>query len=180
MSAMGRRLRLKADVATSRLARDSTWGVFVVSTFSKIEVAQELLERALALFLDDHAFVPAIVLAGAAEDVFHGYLQRAGAEPARVNFARSASRISKHLNPAEPEIPEQVFVQRMRDPFNWLRHADDPSDPDNASWDFEVEAEHILSRAIENMGQLLSDYPTRVEEFSDAMRTRMSRRDAAY
>jgi len=151
----------------------------VSTTISKIEVATELLDRALALFLDQRAFVPAIVLAGAAEDVFHGHLLRNGTEPARTNFARSASRISKHLDPAAPAIPEKVFVKRMRDPFNWLRHADDPSDSDTATWDLEEEAEHILSRAIENMGQLLADYPLRVDEFAAVMRARSQRREAA-
>jgi hypothetical protein len=116
----------------------------VSTSTSKIEVARELLQRALYLFLEDRAFVPAIVLAGAAEDVFHGYLQRSGAEPARTNFAKSASRISMHLDPSAPPIDVKIFVKRMRDPFNWLRHADDPSDPDDATWDFEEEAEHML------------------------------------
>jgi hypothetical protein len=151
----------------------------VSTTISKLEVATELLERALDLFLEHRAFIPVIVLAGAAEDVFHGYLQRTGAEPARTNFAKSASRISKHLDPTAPEIPAKVFVKRMRDPFNWLRHADDPSDPDTATWDLEEEAEHILSRAIENMGQLLADFPLRVEEFTAVRRARSERREAA-
>lgn len=104
------------------------------TTISKVEAATQLLDRALDLFLDEQAFVPAIVLAGSAEDVFHGYLVRSGKEPARTNSARNASRISRHLAPAAPPIPEKVFVQRMRDPFNWLRHADDDADPDTADW----------------------------------------------
>ena len=102
-----------------------------------------------------------------------------GTEPARTNFARSASRISKRLDRDAPAIPEKVFVKQMRDLFNWLRHADYPSDSDTATWDLEEEAEQILSRAIEYMGQLLADYPLRAEEFVAVMRARSQRRGAA-
>ena len=61
----------------------------------------------MVLFIDQRAFVPAIVRAGA-EDVFHGYLLRNGTEPARTNFARSASRISKRLDPATWDLEEEA------------------------------------------------------------------------
>ena len=72
------------------------------------DFATELLDRALVLFIDQRALVPAIVRTGAAEDVLHGYLLRNGMEPAHTNFARSASRISKRLDPATWDLEEEA------------------------------------------------------------------------
>jgi hypothetical protein len=138
----------------------------------KVDVARGLLDRAIDLYLDEKAYVPAIVMAGAAEDVFHGYLKRNNLQPTRANVAVTAARLyAKRQQPAPNQQQlERHFVNRMRDLFNWLRHADDATEPDEDDFDLEEEAMRVIDRAMTDMGQLLGDYPARTDEFDKATR----------
>ncbi len=147
----------------------------MTTTITKRQAAVRMLEQALNLFLDERDFTSAIVLAGSAEDVFHAHLVREGVEPARENFARVASRLSGQLSPKSAAVPEKAIVTRMRDPFNWLRHADNPADSETATWDLEEEAVDLLERAIENMRLLLGSYPARIDEFTALIQRRNAR-----
>lgn len=142
---------------------------------TKIQVATELLDRALAYYLDEQAYVPAIVFAGSAEDIFHGYLMRSGRQPARANVAIISARVAPTLTteqlPSQEEL-EAHFRKAMRRPFNWLRHANDPADPDEAMFDLPMEAEWVIARAITDMQHLLGDWPDRTAEFEEAKRAR--------
>lgn len=79
---------------------------------SKIDAAVEQLDWAIRLFLDHKAYVPAIALAGAAEEII------GQAIPGRGVF-----ELLKKKFAADFSLPEKVVSQtHLNKAKNWLKH----------------------------------------------------------
>lgn len=77
---------------------------------NKVEAARALLSRAIALLLDQEDYLCALVLAGAAEDVFEGVLKAAGRPSARSELAELMLSVDEPLPGEEPFTRKDAWL----------------------------------------------------------------------
>jgi hypothetical protein len=108
---------------------------------SKINAAVDQLDWSIRLFLDHQAYVPAITLAGAAEEIIGETLSGGSA------FSLLKSRLS-----AEYGLPEKVVSQSyLNKSKNWLKHWQGLKDEETVSLELETEAIQYIVRAVANL-----------------------------
>lgn len=108
---------------------------------SKIDAAVHQLDWAIKLFLDSEAYIPAITLAGAAEEIIGQTLQDQSV------FAQLKAKFAADLGLPE-KIISQVYLNKTK---NWLKHWQDLRDEESIEIDLEAEAVQYLVRAITNL-----------------------------
>lgn len=108
---------------------------------SKIDAAALQLDWAIKLFLDSEAYVPAITLAGAAEEIIGQTLQDQSV------FAQLKAKFAADLGLPEKVI-SQIYLNKTK---NWLKHWQDLRDEETIEIDLEAEAVQYLVRAITNL-----------------------------
>lgn len=109
-------------------------------SISKIDAAVDQLDWSIRLFLDHQAFVPAITLAGASEEIVGQILGD------KSVFALVKKKLSNDYN-----LPESVISQaHMNRAKNWLKHWQDRLDEETISVDLEGEAIQYIVRALTN------------------------------
>lgn len=110
-------------------------------SLSKIDAAVDQLDWAIRLFLDHQAFVPAITLAGAAEEIVGEVLGEQSV------FSLVKKKLSADLN-----LPKKVISQaHMNRAKNWLKHWKEMKDEETISVDLEGEAIQYIVRALTNL-----------------------------
>lgn len=110
-------------------------------TLSKVEAAVDQLDWAIRLFLDHRAYVPAITLAGAAEEILGETLGDQSA------FAQLKQRIA-----ARTGLPERVVSQmHLNRGKNWLKHWQGLRDDEVIHLELETEAIQYIVRAQANL-----------------------------
>lgn len=115
-------------------------------SLSKIDAAVDQLDWSIRLFLDHQAYVPAITLAGAAEEIIGQTLKDQSV------FELVKKKLSVDLN-----LPENVLSQEhMNRTRNWLKHWTKMQDAETISVDLEGEAIQYIVRALVNL--VLHDY----------------------
>lgn len=108
---------------------------------SKVDAAVEQLDWAIRLFLDHKAYVPAIALAGAAEEV----LGQAVAD--RAAFAVLKAKLATDFS-----LPEKVVSQdHLNKARNWLKHWDGHTDNEKVRLELDEEAIQYIVRALTNL-----------------------------
>ena len=108
---------------------------------SKIDAAVDQLDWSIRLFLDHQAYVPAITLAGAAEEIIGETLSSESA------FSLLKSRLS-----AQYGLPEKVVSQsHLNKSKNWLKHWQGLRDEETVSLELETEAIQYIVRAVANL-----------------------------
>lgn len=110
-------------------------------TVSKIEAAVDQLDWSIRLFLDHQAFIPAITLAGAAEEIIG---QTIGDQSA---FALLKSRITAQTGLPESTV-SQLHLNRAK---NWAKHWLGMKDDEAIHLELETEAIQYILRAISNL-----------------------------
>ena len=108
---------------------------------SKIDAAVHQLDWAIKLFLDSEAYIPAITLAGAAEEILGQTLQK------RAVFAQLKAKFAVDTGLAESVI-SQAYLNKAK---NWLKHWQSLRDEETITLDLEAEAVQYLVRAITNL-----------------------------
>jgi hypothetical protein len=132
------------------------------ANLTKLDVALHLLQRAGRALLEENDGISALVLAGSAEDVLQGLLKRAGRgqEAARATLANWAPDFADMLAPEQAGMVTRAgAIDAMRNPFNWLRHADDENDPPEIAADLRFDASCALLRATQNFHALRGELP---------------------
>ena len=110
-------------------------------TLSKIDAATDQLDWAIRLFLDNNAFVPAITLAGAAEEIIGEILGEASV------FSKVKTVLCTKLN-----MPSAIVSQQhMNKAKNWLKHWKGLKDDKTINLDLEGEAIQYIVRALTNL-----------------------------
>jgi len=108
---------------------------------TKIDAAIDQLDWAIILFLDNEAYVPAITLAGAAEEIL-----------GEAVSSEAAFRILKKSLPEKYGIEEKIMSQEhLNKTKNWLKHWKKMKDEESIEIELETEAIHYLVRAITNL-----------------------------
>jgi hypothetical protein len=121
---------------------------------SKLDAAAAMLDRAIQLFIDQHDYLSAVVLAGSSEEVCadlmttHGQVRKLPEghkkpRPVRSIIARWAARMGNTQSESEFHKLDKFF-------FDWLRHANRKNDPMEVSVDLLREAEHRIASAVAN------------------------------
>lgn len=107
----------------------------------KIDAAVDQLNWAIKLFLDHQAYVPAITLAGAAEEIIG---QTLGSEAA---FNILKERLSAKTS-LSPSVVSQMYLNRAK---NWLKHWQNMKDEEKTEIELQTEAIQYIVRAVTNL-----------------------------
>jgi hypothetical protein len=108
---------------------------------TKIDAAVDQLDWAIKLFLDHKAYVPAITLAGAAEELIGETL---GDDSA---FRQLQGKLAKEYG-LDPRMVSQAHLNKAK---NWLKHWKNCKDNDCIDIELETEAMQYIIRAISNL-----------------------------
>jgi len=108
---------------------------------SKFDAASDQLDWAIRLFLDHRAFIPAISLAGAAEEIL--------GEPLgdKAIFSVLRDGLASEFNLAKSVVSQQHLNKAK----NWLKHWKDMRDDETLLIDLKGEATQFLVRATANL-----------------------------
>ncbi|MEW8030258.1 MAG: hypothetical protein AB2754_19700 [Candidatus Thiodiazotropha endolucinida] len=132
-------------------------------TYSRIDLAKEQLEVALALFLDHASYAPAITLAGAAEEIFGKALFRQGKE-AVLDWKLKEMNVVHSLLHGKDIGKKEFFAEENRI-RNILKHLGSGDDEEFTA-DLEDAACWMLVRACENASRLSIELD-RFKDFDD-------------
>ena len=113
----------------------------MIYELGKIDAAVDQLNWAIKLFLDHKAYVPAITLAGAAEEIIG---QTLGPEAA-FNILKERLSLKTGLAPA---VVSQMHLNKAK---NWLKHWQDMKDAETVEIELETEAIQYIVRAATNL-----------------------------
>ena len=124
-------------------------------TLTKIDAAVEQLDWAIRLFLDNEAFVSAITLAGAAEEVLGEALGDHSA----------LSQLKQRLT-SKYGLPDKVITQfHVNRSKNWLKHWKNRQDDQTITLEWETEAIQYIVRAIANLVRHSREMPSEGPRF---------------
>lgn len=133
----------------------------------KVHASRVMLDRALALLLDEGDYISAIVLAGSAEDVLHDLLERFGAKGARSEFVEPVQRLYRQMHPDDPPLTDGNVHSIIRLTFNWLRHASSNKEPPEIEIDLRADATMAAMRAVDNFWNMTRTEHPRKQELLD-------------
>jgi hypothetical protein len=122
---------------------------------SKIDAAVEQLDWAIRLFLDNQAYLPAITLAGAAEEI----LGQAVGD--RASFAQLKTTFAGRLDISEKVLSQQ-HLNKAR---NWLKHWDQHMDDEKICLELDEEAIQYIFRALTNLAMHDASQPSEGPRF---------------
>jgi hypothetical protein len=118
-------------------------------TVGKMEAASHQLDWAIRLFLDHDAPLPAITLAGAAEEMMGAPLkERSAFEDLKRSFSASHG--------IDPKILSQQHLNKAR---NWLKHWSSDTDAEYEDFELQEEAIQYIARGLSNMAILYQSLP---------------------
>ncbi len=129
----------------------------VLFELSKLEIAVEQLNWAIRLFLEHKASVPAITLAGAAEEIVGQ----------AVGELRASEAINKHL--ASELSITGIEASREHTNFlkNWLKHWGDRTESEKVSAYLIEEPIQYIVRALTNLSNYDGSMPSEGPRFRD-------------
>ncbi|HZX47679.1 MAG TPA: hypothetical protein VFF47_00500 [Nitrospirota bacterium] len=110
-------------------------------SITKIDAAVDQLDWAIKLFLDYKAYVSAITLAGAAEELIGGKLGNNSA------FKQLQGKLAKEYD-IDSRILSQAHLNKAK---NWLKHWNNCGDNDRVDIEIDTEAIQYILRAISNL-----------------------------
>ena len=110
-------------------------------TVTKIDAAVHQLDWAVKLLLDHQEYIPAITLAGAAEEILG---QIVGDQAV---FKQLKSKFSTDYGIPE-KVVSQAFLNKTK---NWLKHWQNLGDEETVAVDLEGEAVQYIVRGITNL-----------------------------
>ncbi len=122
---------------------------------SKIDAAVEQLDWAIKLFLDHRAWIPAITLAGAAEEVLGKLVGQ------RAAFGQLKTKFTTELGMAEKTV-SQDHLNRAK---NWLKHCEENAANATIRLDAEEEAIQYIVRALTNLAGFDGSQPSEGTRF---------------
>ena len=128
---------------------------------SKIDAATEQMDWAIRLFIEHEAYLPAITLAGAAEEILGELLRDQSV------FFQLKTTLSARFN-----LPEKTVSQEhLNKARNWLKHWKDLKDSETVSIDLQGEAIQYIVRALTNLAMYDGSLPSEGPRFRDWLDT---------
>ncbi len=121
---------------------------------SKIDAAVDQLDWSIRLFLDHQAYVPAITLAGAAEEIIGGILSQS-------SFSLLNMKLSTEFG-LPPKIVSQLHLNKAK---NWLKHWNGLRNEEKIALELETEAIQYIVRAMVNLVEHDQSFPNEGPRF---------------
>jgi hypothetical protein len=123
-------------------------------TVSKLALAEQQLETAIALFVSRRDRVSAITLAGASDGILHGLVLKAGKQP----FSDYAMGVREALSGKTPA--KAKFAKHINDQLNIndLKHMDEEG-KDDIKFDADISGLGAILKAIANHHILVPKHP---------------------
>jgi hypothetical protein len=143
------------------------------SLVNKAGAAEHFLNEAMTALLDRDDRLTAIVLAGAAEDVYQGLLKLSdrSSEAARAMLVAALRDFVALEDPGAPPMADGEGHSAMRGTYNWLRHHDGTvEEPMDRRLDYRLEAAAVIERAVVNQFAVSSVEHLRFQELLMAFR----------
>lgn len=122
---------------------------------SKIDAAVDQIDWSIRLFLDHQAYIPAITLAGAAEEIIGATLSDQSA------FALLKAKLSSQIGLSE-KVVSQSHLNKAK---NWLKHWQGLKDDETVSLELETEAIQYIVRAVANLVKHDRSLPSEAPRF---------------
>jgi hypothetical protein len=113
----------------------------MIYQISKVEIAVDQLDWAIRLFIDHKAYVPAITLAGVAEEILGNALN------GDSMHAMLKRHFSEEMNISEKDVSDKL----LNNAKNHLKHLCGLSAEDQINIDLEGEAIQYITRATKNL-----------------------------
>ena len=133
------------------------------------DLALAELERALQLYFENGDRGSVITLAGAADEVFGKYLERAGRESSFKSLVVAVTEIRARMFGEPLELEEvKAIADRANSARNSLKHI---GETEVVKFDLETEARDMLNRAIDNYWSLEQKLTPTMERFQREMQS---------
>ncbi|MDQ3775747.1 MAG: hypothetical protein M3461_16055 [Pseudomonadota bacterium] len=113
-------------------------------TISKLALAQQQLETAIALFVSRRDRVSAITLAGAADGILHGLVLKAGKQPFS-DYAMGVREALSGETPPRAKFAKPTLIIRLN--INDLKHMDEGG-KDDVNLDVDISALGAILRHL--------------------------------
>ena len=115
----------------------------------KHEVATELLNQAIRLYLENGSYFAALHLAGAAEEVLEVYLKGTSEKSAYQRTADLIIQLVKIDQTYIKDKSEDALYKRLKNPKHSVKHKFGHDD-NHVEFDAKLEAKDLIDRAISN------------------------------
>jgi hypothetical protein len=129
-------------------------------TITKIDAATEQMDWAIRLFIDHQAYLPAITLAGAAEEIVGAILKD------RAALSQLAEKFVTDLGMSRADVTQQHLNKAK----NWLKHWQDMKDEEALAIDLKEEAIQYIVRALTNLATYDGSWPSEGPRFESWLR----------
>lgn len=140
---------------------------------SKLDIATELLDRALRLYYDGDSYFAALHLAGASEEILAVYLKRQGGISAFDGLKDLTVWLSMRSDNRSKEKIESDIFNLMNHAKNSTKHMYGKNDC-IVDFNAESEAHDILDRAVSNCYQLMFSLDLKETELTRRFTTEMT------
>jgi hypothetical protein len=121
---------------------------------TKLGAAKHQLERAIDLYTNEHDFLSAITLAGAAEEPLGMMLKMESGTNRLEHQVKMVARIQEHFGEESMSRTELIADEnRVKD---WLKHLQDGTD---LQFDAKEEAQIIIERAVSTYAAVTGSVP---------------------
>ena len=136
--------------------------------YTKLELAEIQLSRALDLYLDHQDYVSALTLAGAAEELLgkwyaHKVKQDADTRDISLRNEVDVGRVL-HKRLWGTEVSEKEVVSRSNFARDQVKHFGEGL---SLCLNFEVECRYLIERAAHNYLLCTGNYPSRIAKFDE-------------
>ena len=133
-------------------------------TYTKQEIAERQLDRAVILLLDEKDIISAITLAGAAEEILSRLLAKQHKTSALTDIIDEYKSLEEYT---DQKLEEGNFISTMNFFRNEMKHhnkgLDEMPIPAEAAYE-------IINRAAENVWRLTGKYSQQVQRFNSQIR----------
>lgn len=124
-------------------------------TVGKVEAASHQLDWAIRLLIDYDAPIPAITLAGAAEEILGKALGNKSAHEKLVQIFTSSHGLNRAI----------VSQQHLNKARNWLKHWTPSSESEYETFDLLNEAVQVIARGLSNLAAYNQSLPSEGPRF---------------
>lgn len=100
----------------------STKRINIMDKFDKLEIADEMLEKAIDSYLDDQMYFSALHLAGAAQEIYGKWLRIKGGQDYTTMIFDQIAKFSK------TPLDRKAMKKEDKRPKNSIKHMDNESD----------------------------------------------------
>lgn len=139
----------------------------MLTLVDKLIIADEMIETAIELYLDNKRYAAALNLAGVAEEIYGKYVRMLGKQDVLSSTVVAANRLAKIHG--SPGLPIKDWKKIARTAKNGIKHLENIGDR-VIEIDLEDEARAMIGEALTNHGALERNMSATLQRFYDFAR----------